>query len=262
MQYGVCADPKLAPVLAEVGFDFIELHVQNHLKTMEDSAVFEPELARIKDSALPALAANCFVPGSLKITGPAADRAALAAYAETAFARAQAAGIGTIVFGSGGARQIPDGFDRDAAWRQLVWFGQMIGPLAEGHDVTVVVEPLNKARGECNVLTSVGESARYVKAVDHPNVRLLADTYHWGVDHDSFGELVTNVHLLHHVHIATVATRVPPGFQDCDFTGFLHALRLGGYDGPISIEARWDSIEEQAAAAHEALVGIVAAAGL
>jgi sugar phosphate isomerase/epimerase len=261
MQYGVCADPRVAPEVASAGFDFIELHVQNHLRTLEGDDAFQPALEAILSAPLPALAANCFLPASHKVTGPDVDPLALERYAATAFGRAEEAGIRTIVFGSGGARQIPDGFDRDAAWKQLVWFGQLIGPLAQAHGITVVVEPLNRARGECNVLNSIGESARYVRAVDHPSVRLLADAYHWGLDNDSFGELVTNAHLLHHVHIATVPSRLPPGGEECAaFSSFFHALILGGYDGPVSIEASWSDLPSQAPAALAALVEIVAGA--
>ncbi len=259
MQYGVCADPDSASVLADAGFDFIELNVQKHLKPLATEPVFATELARIRDAALPALAANSFVPGSLKITGPSVDRSALEDYAVTAFARAEAVGVKTIVFGSGGARQIPDGFDREQAWSQLVWFGRMIGPPAQVHGVTVVVEPLNTTRGECNVLTSIGEGARYVREVDHPSVRLLADAYHWGLDGDSFDALVENAPLLCHIHVATVNSRVPPGFEPCDFSRFFHALTLGGYDGTISIEARWDDMAMQAGAAYRTLRELVIA---
>lgn len=259
MRYGICADPKMAPVLAEAGFDFIELNVQNHLKTTtEEPAAFSTELARIQTSPLPALAANCFVPGSLKITGPDVDWAALAAYAATAFARANQASIPIIVFGSGGARRIPDGFDRDAAWSQLVRFGKLIGPLAAEQNVTVVVEPLNQK--ECNVFTSVGESGRYVEEVDHPNVRLLVDAYHWGMDDDSYDDIVTYGHLVHHTHIATVPSRLPPGFEPYDFVGFFGALHEAGYDGSVSIEAKWDDIASQAPKALAALKSFAASA--
>jgi sugar phosphate isomerase/epimerase len=261
MQYGVCADPQAAPALVAAGFDFIELHVQNHLKTLEDDRAFRPALDAICSAPLPAIAANCFLPASLKVTGPNVDPLALESYAANAFARAEAAGIRTIVFGSGGARQIPDGFDRAAAWKQLVRFGKLIGPLAKDHSVTVVVEPLN--RRECNVLNAIDESARYVRAVDDPNVRLLADAYHWALDGDSFGALVTNADLLHHIHIATVPSRLPPGGEACDaFSPFFHALILGGYDGPISIEARWDDLQAQAPDALAALIDLVEAAKL
>lgn len=260
MQYGVCADPKYGPRLAEAGFDFIELHVQNHFKTEQPDDVFADALARIQASPLTPLAANCFVPGHLKITGPDVDTAALAAYAKQAFSRARAAGTRLIVFGSGGARAIPEGFARDTAWAQLVDFGKLIGPLAQAEDVTVVVEPLN--RGECNVLNAVGESGRYVQEVDHPNVRLLVDAYHWGLDGDSYADLVAVGPLLRHVHIATIDNRMPPGFEPCDFTDFFSALKEAEYDGPISIEARWDDLSRDAKAAFDHLVDLVTDAGL
>ena len=253
MKLGVCADPKQAPSLNDAGFDFIELHVQNHLKTEAGEDAFGEAVQRIITSPLPALAANCFVPGHLKITGPEVDLDALRAYVKVAFERAERAGIPTIVFGSGGARRIPDDFDRDEAWAQLVTFGQLIGPLAEDRGVTVVVEPLNEKLGACNVLTSVGECGRYVEDVDHPHVRLLVDSYHWSLDDDSRDAIVQYGPLLEHVHIATTESRVPPGFEPCDFSEFFAALGEADYDGPISIEARWEDMPAQAPKAYEEL---------
>jgi sugar phosphate isomerase/epimerase len=204
-------------------------------------------LTSIRQAAVPAIAANSFVPGELKITGPAVDLNALEAYASTAFERAARAGLQTIVFGSGGARRIPDGFDREAAWQQLVRFGECIGPLAAARRVTVVVEPLN--RRECNVLNLIGECARYVREVDHPNVQLLVDAYHWAVEGDSEEDLVAALPIIRHAHIATYASRMAPGLEPCDFGPFFRALARGGYDGPISIEGRWSALEDDAAQA-------------
>ena len=259
MKLGVCADPQHGPAIAEAGFSFLELHVQNHLKTLEDDDAFGSELARIRRASIPATAANCFVPGKLKITGPEADLAALEGYVKTAFARAQRGGIRTIVFGSGGARRIPKGYDRGQAWQQLVDFGKMIGPLAAEHDVVVVVEPLSKR--ECNVLITVGEAGRYVMDVDHPHVRLLVDSYHWSRDGDSADDIVRYGPLLRHVHVATTASNLPPGFEPCDFSDFFGALRRSAYAGPISIEANWENIETQAGDAFVHLERIVQDAG-
>jgi sugar phosphate isomerase/epimerase len=255
MQLGVCADPQHGPALADAGFAFLELHVQNHLKTLEDEKTFQSELARILDAPIPAAVANCFVPGNLKITGPDVDMAKLEAYVEIALSRAERAGIETIVFGSGGARRIPEGYDRGQAWKQLVDFGKMVGPVAAAHDVTIVVEPL--CERECNVLTTVGESGRYVMEVDHPSFLLLVDAYHWSRDHDSFDDIVRYGPLLRHVHIATTDSRLPPGFEPCDFGEFFRALKLAGYDGRVSIEARWEDIEAEATEAYGHLERIV-----
>jgi sugar phosphate isomerase/epimerase len=255
MELGVCADPKFGAALADAGFTFIELHVQNHLKTVEDEAAFRAEWARIQTSPLPAPVANCFVPGSLKITGPDADLGKLEAYVEIALARAATAGMDTIVFGSGGARRIPDGFDRSEAWKQLVAFGKLIGPIAEKNSVMIVVEPLNQR--ECNVLTTVGESGQYVEEIDHPHFKLLVDAYHWLLDNDSYESIIRYGPLIQHVHIATETNRKPPGFEPCDFRPFFQALEEIGYGGRVSIEGRWDDVEAQAAQAYSNLAQLV-----
>ena len=247
MEYGVCAPIESAAILAAAGYDFIELHVQRDLRTTEGDDAFAPMLARIRQAAVPAIAANCFVPGGLKITGPDVDLEALEAYASTAFERAARSGIETIVFGSGGARRIPEGFARGTAWQQLVRFGQCIGPVAAAQGITVVVEPLN--RRECNVLNLIGECARYVREVDHPHVRLLVDAYHWALESDSEEDLVAAMPLIRHAHIATYGSRMAPGLEPCDFGTFFRALERGGYNGPVSIEGRWSALEDDAAKA-------------
>jgi sugar phosphate isomerase/epimerase len=260
MEYGVCGDPSIASILAGAGYDFIELHVQRDLKTSDGEDVFLPQLERIRATAVRAPVANCFVPGGLKITGPDVDSDALQSYVMTAFTRAQRAGIEVIVFGSGGARRIPEEYDREAAGRQLLDFGRMLAPIAQAHDVTVVVEPLN--RRECNVFNSVGECAEYVRQIGHPNLRLLVDGYHWAVEQDSYEDLVASLSLIHHVHIATYESRMAPSLESCDFTQFFAALRAGDYDGRLSIEGRWDNMELDAPAALAELKKFAQAAGL
>jgi sugar phosphate isomerase/epimerase len=258
MQYGVCASADSAAALAKAGFDFIEVNVQGDLAPQKDEAAFAPLLDRLRACAAPCRAANCFVPGALKITGPAVDMPRLLAYAATAFARARRAGIETIVFGSGGARAIPEGFDRAAAYAQLVEFGRGVGPLAAERGVTVAVEPLNRA--ECNVFTSVAECAAYVRDVNHPAVRLLVDGYHWARDNDSAEAVVEAGGLLRHVHIATYAGRFAPGLEACDFSLFLRSLLRGGYEGRISIEGRWNDLAAEAPQALRTLREAVEAA--
>lgn len=234
MRYGVCGGPEIAGVVADAGFEFLEMGVGKFLKPREDEAAFREMLSAARAMPIPCEACNGFVPGDLKITGPDADLAALKEYVTTACRRAGEAGVRTIVFGSGGARQIPDGFGREEAHGQLVAFCRMLGPIAEEHAVTIAVEPLNSH--DCNVLTSVGEAAVLVRETDHPAIRLLVDAYHWGVDNDSAEDIVANGSLLAHVHIATPARRAP-GAEECDFGPFFDALKRSGYDGRVSIEA-------------------------
>ena len=236
MELGICGGPDTTQAAAEAGLDFFEWTVGEYLKPRETDEAFAESVAAARRAALPCPVVNCFVPGDLKITGPDVDPRALEQYVTAACERAQEAGVQVIVFGSGGARRIPDDFDRAEAGEQLVAFGRMLGPVAGAHEVTIAVEPLS--RNDCNVLTTVGESADYVRAVDHPAVRLLVDSFHWARDDDSLQAIVDSGHLLAHVHVATVPSRLPPGCEPCDLGPFFEAIKAGGYDGRVSIEAK------------------------
>jgi len=236
MQYGICGGPDAARAAADAGYDFFEWTVGAFLKPLEDEAAFEVALAQAKSAALPCPVVNVFLPGDLKVTGPQADLARLEQYVTTAFRRAERAGVNTIVFGSGGARRVPEGFDHTVAHQQLVAFGRMMGPLAQAHGVTIVVEHLNQA--ECNILTSVRESAQLVREVNQPGIQLLVDGYHWAKEQEAPEEIVSAGELIRHAHIATVPTRLPPGSEDCDLLPFFAALKRIGYDQRLSLEAK------------------------
>ena len=251
MKFGVCTGIENAKALKTAGFDFVELFVQGHLIPEKEEAEFLPIFEKIKMMELPSLAANGFLPGHLKVTGPEYNERRLTRYVENACGRALRAGISRIVFGSGGARQIPDGFSREEAEAQLVEFGKLAAHVAAACGVLIVVEPLNKA--ECNVLTSVGESAKYVRKVNKPSFRLLVDAYHFMKDDNDFDALTDAVPLLSHVHIATQPNRKAPGIEPTDFSRFFKALKAGGYDGTVSIEGGWNDIAKEAPAALKAL---------
>ena len=236
MTFGVCGDIRIAAIAAATGYDFAEWTVDAVLRPREPDSVYRAALDEIGTADLRYPVLNCFVPGDLKITGPDADGTKLREFVTTTLGRAGDAGVEVIVFGSGGARRIPDGFDRTAAHDQLVAFCAMVGPVAAEHGVTVVVEPLN--RSECNVLNSVAECAALVRTVSHPAVRLLVDAYHLMRDGDSYDDIVANADTLAHTHIASVPNRRAPGAEACDFGPFFDALAKAGYDGRVSIEAK------------------------
>lgn len=247
MQYGVCGAPPLAASAALAAFDFAEWSVEAILKPREPASAFLTALEEARAAKLPYPVLNCFVPGDLKITGPQVNATELQTYVTTVFERAEQAGVEVIVFGSGGARRIPEGFEPEAAHDQLVRFGAMLAPIAARHGVTVVVEPLN--RQECNVLTTVRECAALVREVAHPGLRLLVDAYHLLRDNDSYDDIVAHGDLLAHVHMATVPNRLAPGAEPCAFMPFFAALAKAGYNGRISIEGTIPDIEKDLPAA-------------
>jgi sugar phosphate isomerase/epimerase len=225
------------------GPDYVEESVQGYLRPEAD---FTPA-----PFALPVRAANGFLPGVLKCVGPVVDTARLVRYADVAFQRAQTDGITIIVFGSGGARQIPDGFSKTKAEEQFVALLKAIAPLAAARGVTVVIEPLNKT--ECNFINSVPEAEALATAAAHPNVAVLADFYHMLRDGQTPDDITRHGAQLRHVHVAEKEKRTAPGVAGDDFRPFLRALKQIHYRGAISIESGWGELATEAAAAVRAL---------
>ncbi|MBR3708446.1 MAG: sugar phosphate isomerase/epimerase [Lentisphaeria bacterium] len=244
IQFGVCCDPEQTALYADAGFDFFETAVVSVLWGSDDY------LKRIRDAALPCKCCNGFLPWDLKITGPEVDRVRVAEYVEKAVSRAAECGIGKIVFGSGGARRCPEGFPVEKAAEQLLEFVQNAAAVFGRYGVTMVVEPLNL--NECNVINSVAAGAVLVNRVGLPAVRLLADSYHFYKTDNEPDALVWSVPLLKHIHVATNPSRLAPGAEDWDLTGFFSILKHGGYQDLISVETgNWG--DDPAAAAANAV---------
>jgi len=236
MHFGVCGGPDLARLAREAGYDYWEWSVPGLLKPLENDAAFEAARGQARETGLPCPVLNLFVPNSLPITGPQADTDRLRAYVETAFVRARKAGVEQIVFGSGGARRVPDGFDPETARQQIAAFLRIAAPLATAQGVTVLIEPLN--RKDCNILTSVRESAALMDEVNHPAIRLLADSYHFLLSDNDTDTLRARGRQIGHTHVATRDNRLPPGAEPCDLAPFFRALVQGGYNGRMSFEGK------------------------
>lgn len=233
MNFGICTAIENAAVAKAAGFAHIEVNVQNTFKGTVPDDQFD--LSAIQGAALPIVAANVLVPATLKITGPSVDLDALATYMTRVCTRAASVGCKRLVFGSGGARNVPDGFDQGRATGQVVEFLRRVGPIAHERGVTIVIEPLN--RKESNIINSVAEGEALARQVDHPGVKLLMDTYHLWME----SEPLTNVRqagsLLKHIHVADLRGRVAPGLSGLsDYRAAFRILKEINYDGVISIE--------------------------
>lgn len=123
------------------------------------------------------------------------------------------------------------------AFRRLVQVSRMVGDAAARHGITIVVEPL--CRRECNMINSLGEGAALVAAADHPNVKLLADTYHITEDGEPMGD-ISRVCGVSHVHVALKQSRLWPIVSEPELVECMSQLKLTGYTGRISVEGRSD----------------------
>lgn len=244
MRIGVCTD--LGKVAAPpAGLDYIEPTVASLLMCDKDDADFAPVAGAVAAATLKPEAVNCFFPGSLPNTGPEVNPIALDAWVSIACRRAAALGVGIIVFGSGGSRRVPDGFSRDKACAQIVENLMRYGPIAGTHGVTIGLESLSAA--DCNFITSVDEAADIVRSVNHPNIRIVADTYHMATDGEGPGSIRRAGGVIVHVHCAEGSGRGPLGTTGEDQRPYFRALKDVGYDGRISMECKWKDLPAQLA---------------
>jgi sugar phosphate isomerase/epimerase len=237
-----------AAQLKALGAAFLTVGTGDFLVPDKPDEVFAKNLAKLSESPLPVLACNGFIrPKNLRCVGEEANHDQVLEWAETAFRRLKQAGGKFIVFGSGGARELRNGWPKDKADAQFVALLKRMGPLAEKHGVTVVVEQLRQS--ECNYINRIGEGAALIRAANHPNIRLLADLYHMRVMEDTPDDLKAAMDVVRHVEIAEKAGRTYPGVAGDDFRPFFRVLREAGYQGAISIEGKGE--EGQTSAAFE-----------
>jgi sugar phosphate isomerase/epimerase len=243
VQVGYCTPLRNIEAAKAAGFDYVELST-SEIAGLSD-AEFEQAAARVQQVGLPVPATNLFLPAALKVTGPNIDPEQQMAYVKKAFARLARLGTQIVVFGSGGARQVPDGFPKDQAFQQLVAFGKRIAPEARARGITVAVEPLR--RQETNIINSAAEGLALVNAIADPNFQLMVDFYHLASVKEDPAIIVRARDHIRHLHMANPEGRVFPRSPDeYDYAPFFAALRTIGYDGRISVEASTKDLKTEA----------------
>jgi sugar phosphate isomerase/epimerase len=233
MLFGICTSVTNAAIVKAAGWDYIEDNVQNLLQGLVPDEQWSPP----EPASLPIVAANVLLPGTLKIVGPEVDKTLVIHYIRTVMERAQRVGINKLVFGSGVARNVPDGFDSREAAQQIIRFATMAAVHASYHDITLVIEPLN--RGECNIINSVAEAMEYVKGINLPAFQCLVDSYHFWLEDEPLENLRKAMPSIKHVHLADKDGRVAPGLSgQADYRPFFRVLKAGGYDDTMSFEGK------------------------
>jgi len=237
MKIGLCTTPDVIAKFSVPPCDYIEGHVQNLLLPEQSADAFAPHAVATRSCALPTPAANCLFPPDLRVTGPSVNAARMQRYAETAFSRAASIGLTTIVFGSGAARKVPEGWSLTRGFEQYVEALKLLAPIAQANGTTLVVEALQ--RGECNIVNTLDDGAEAVRRCNHPNVRLLVDVFHMLRNGETPDAITRHATLVTHAHIAENRERAEPGRYNEDFRPFLRALRSATACRQLTIECVW-----------------------
>ena len=253
---GIAGPLDKAAMFKAAGAEFLTESVGNFLMPDKSDADFEKNLEKLAAAPLPVLACNGFIrPKELRCVGKEANHDQVLEWSEIAFRRLKKAGGKFIVFGSGGSRELRDGWPKEKADEQFVALLKRMGPLAAEHGVVVAIEQLRAE--ECNYINRISEGAALIRAAAHPNVRLLADLYHMAVMGDTPADLKAAMDVVVHLEIAEKEGRTVPGVGGDDFRPYFQVLKDAGYSGAVSIEGRWQ--DEQLAPAFKEIARQAAA---
>jgi sugar phosphate isomerase/epimerase len=231
MKFGWCGPLTQAALMREVGLDFIEVPLAP--LGLEDRESFAAATAAITAAPLPADAFNMFLPRDMRVVGPETDTPRLRAYLGRAAELLSGAGAKVVVFGSGWARNIPDGWERARGEAQMLDALSLSADALRGTGTTLVIEPLN--RKESNIVNSVAEGVAFARQIDRPEIRVLADFYHMDEENEPLAELRTQAEWLSHIHVADTG-RMNPGTDTYDYGTFFANLSAAGYQDMISAE--------------------------
>jgi D-psicose/D-tagatose/L-ribulose 3-epimerase len=134
----------------------------------------------------------------------------------------------------------------DEEWQ---WGAEGLREAAEGarkYGVTLVAEYLN--RFEIYLLNCCADAARMVKDVNHPNFRMMYDTFHANIEEkDITAALAGCADVMIHVHISE-NDRSTPGKGGVNWKETFAALKKIQYKGSLTIEAFGLALPELAAA--------------
>ncbi|QHQ62822.1 TIM barrel protein [Anaerocolumna sedimenticola] len=243
MKYGCCVNMfgnKMDPVgmnyigyLAESGYDYVELPLAQIMELPTEK--FEQLKETLKKYNMNCECCNNFFPASVRLTGENTSLNVIEDYIRNACSRAAELGVKVIVFGSAGAKNVPEGFPEEKAFQQIVEVLKIADQHASYEGIQIAIEPLN--RMESNIIVNLSDGKKLMQAVNASNIKLLVDYYHFTVEKESLDTIIENGPDIIHVHFAEPEGRIFPSGILNEYRNFFAALNNVGYDSRVSIEA-------------------------
>ena len=246
IEFGGCASAAHFDTAVRLGFDYYEMEV-TEISQMDDT-----QFAALKSQVL-ASPIRCRAFRSLirkfQVVGEnaSAQQGEVKAYLEQNLDRCRQLGGRVVVWGSSQSRNVPTGFSRDTAWRQIQDFLRLLGDIARRNNLMIGIEPLRKQ--ECNIINTAGEALKLAREVNHPNVKIIVDFYHLRQENENPEILRVAQRDIVHLHFANPTGRRWPrsASEDPQYQRFFSLVKEIGYQGGLSLEGN-GTFEEDGAA--------------
>jgi D-psicose/D-tagatose/L-ribulose 3-epimerase len=131
-------------------------------------------------------------------------------------------------------------------WKWGVDSMRAVAEHAKSVDVMLAIEYLN--RFETYFLTCAADTARFIREVNHPNCRMMYDTFHANIEEKGIADAIrTAAPYTMHVHISE-NDRSTPGEGHVAWKETFDTLHEVGYDGWMVVEAFGLALPEISAA--------------
>ena len=246
IEFGGCASAEHFDTAVGLGFDYYEMEVT------EISQMDNAQFASLKEHVL-ASPIRCRAFRSLirrfQVVGEntTSQQGEVKACLERNLDRCRQLGGRVVVWGSSQSRNVPEGFSRDTAWRQIQEFLHLLGDIARQNNLIIGIEPLRKQ--ESNIINTAAEAMKLALEVNHPNVKMIVDFYHLRQENEDPDILRVAQKEIVHLHFANPTGRRWPhsATEDPQYQRFFSLVKETGYQGGLSIEGN-GTFEEDGAA--------------
>jgi sugar phosphate isomerase/epimerase len=244
-------------VIKRSNFDYLELGVPwINQRAFE---VSHSDISKLINSY--GLKVNAFcslMPSDIKIVGPSVDISNISDYLNKVFSICSKLGGDTIVLGSGGSRNIPEGYSKAKAKEDMVTFLKLADDIISQnkYDLKIAIEPLNSK--ECNFIHSLQDAFELADLVNSSNIGITLDIFHaYRQEVPYLEELDGVIKKVFHIHLSQPEDRKWPGHLNpalnFDFKSFFKKLRTLEYQGNISVECAFSNLKDEIGQCHSFL---------
>ena len=231
MKLGWCAPFAKAGLVKDIGYDYLEVPTAGF--GLEDDASLVAAKKAVENTPIPLPVFNWFYPQDFRTVGEHVDAPRIKSYLRRAAELMHHAGAKAAVLGSAWSRNVPEGYSREVAKKQIIESYGWVADAFKGSGVTVGIEAQN--RKEANIITTVAEAVEYAKAVNRPEIKIMADFYHMDEEKEPLSDVKKYADWIVHIQLADTG-RLNPGTGSYDYEAFFRNLREGGYTGTVSVE--------------------------
>lgn len=225
--------PELAARAARLGFDAIELPLEN-------PGDWDPSAARevLARHSLEPVLVGVMLPGRNLVSAPAAEISATRTYLAACIDAAAELGATTLagpLYAASGRTWAMTETERESAYAQ---WRTGLAPLVDravDRGVTLAIEPLN--RYETSFINTVDAAFDALEPLLGPGLGLLAGSFHLNIEERDIAAAIARA-VGHIAHVRVSGNdRGTVGADHFDWHGFIHALDVAGYTGPLCVES-------------------------